>query len=207
MAKTTGPLFSISASGSIGNLLTFAKSSGRNICKRYGKPTGEATSAQLSIRNLTRFLTQLWPTLSSSDQSTWDELAASTAISPANAFFRYNHKRWQSLKGLTSVYPASNASYSGYFIELNASTAGELIRLAPLLEGGVTPYLCTILRSPSPITVPRPNQLSTIIILPRPDELELYDSPPSAGTWYYRMFMHDLTGRSGPMSFQVSATI
>jgi hypothetical protein len=50
MAKITGPLFSLAAHGTLGNMLTFQSGPRGNVAKIKSAPSGAASSAQLAQR-------------------------------------------------------------------------------------------------------------------------------------------------------------
>lgn len=56
MAKVTGPLMSMDASGKFGDALVFGKWKGRNVVRQYTKPSNPQTSLQTDTRNALRVL-------------------------------------------------------------------------------------------------------------------------------------------------------
>ena len=198
---------SASASGTFARALTYLRCSNCHVVKKYSRPTGDPTTKQLAIRSLTRFLTQLWPDLTTAQKATWNEIAAARRISPANAFFAANHARWQRLQGLTATRLPTATTYPGYFDHLFANAIDNNIELSYVLEYASPPYLIAFLRSDSPIIIPEPTQLAIITVAPWDSEVYYYDTPPSAGTWYYRAYAMDLTGMISALSPEASATI
>ena len=87
MARTSGPLGSLSASGTIGGLLTSSNWKGRSYTRKRGLPKAIPTETQTILRILMGFLGHAWSTsLSNSDRTAWDAIAKKTNISPINAF-------------------------------------------------------------------------------------------------------------------------
>lgn len=60
MAKVTGPLMSMDASGTIGDALTFAKWKGRNYVRQYVIPTYSNTTLQAKVRDIVRDASLAW---------------------------------------------------------------------------------------------------------------------------------------------------
>lgn len=54
MAKVTGPLMSMSASGAFAKSMVFAANKGRNIVRQLVTPANPKTSAQIAVRNKLR---------------------------------------------------------------------------------------------------------------------------------------------------------
>lgn len=56
MAKVTGPLMSMDASGKFADSMVFGKWKGRNVVRQYTKPSNPQTSLQTDTRNALRVL-------------------------------------------------------------------------------------------------------------------------------------------------------
>lgn len=96
MARTTGPLLSMDASGSVGNSITFAKWKGRNYVRRYAVPANPRSIAQTSIRTAMKYYTALWKEYTAQLEADYIESAQSQKISPFNAWTRAGMKNWKS---------------------------------------------------------------------------------------------------------------
>lgn len=72
MAKTTGPLLSLEAHGSLGKLLTYSKKRTGSQVRKYNKPLVIASPKQRGQRRLTEFLVAQWQNLSAGDKATWE---------------------------------------------------------------------------------------------------------------------------------------
>lgn len=96
MARTTGPLLSMDASGSVGNSITFAKWKGRNYVRRYAIPANPRSTAQVSIRAAMQMYTSLYKANESEVIAAYDAIAQSLKISPFNAYTRAGLKAWKS---------------------------------------------------------------------------------------------------------------
>lgn len=89
MATLKGPLHSLTASGSLGQSLTFLQSKGRAIGKKKSKPGGQASPAQLARRALYKQCTNAWNALDSGAKATWNAAGQAAQISGFNAFMAW----------------------------------------------------------------------------------------------------------------------
>lgn len=96
MARTTGPLLSMDASGSVGNALTFAKWKGRNYVRRWAVPSNPRSMAQTSIRAAMQFYTSIYKANESAVIAAFADQAAGLKISPFNAFIQTGLRAWKS---------------------------------------------------------------------------------------------------------------
>lgn len=96
MARTTGPLLSMDASGSVGNSITFAKWKGRNYVRRYAVPANPRSVGQTSIRTAMKYYTAMWKNYQAGLEGEYTLQAQSQKISPFNAFTRAGMKNWKS---------------------------------------------------------------------------------------------------------------
>jgi len=74
MAKLKGPLFSLEAVGTFGDILTFSKrKSGQQV--RYQQKQSDAnTEAQNTIRDYFKLGVELWNSLPTEEKSYWTEI-------------------------------------------------------------------------------------------------------------------------------------
>lgn len=89
MARGTGPLFSLEASGSVGDALTYGKRGRANVIKRKAKPSNPRTLPQIQSRAAIAAATSLWNTMSDADKQTWEQPATQAGITLYNAFVSY----------------------------------------------------------------------------------------------------------------------
>lgn len=111
--KTTGPMFSLDASGSIGGILTASKWKGRSYFRTLVKPSNPKTAGQVANRAMLKFLSQSWANLTSPQKANWDQLAANLSISPFNAYVKENQRRWTNVLTPSVNYPAGNSDIAG----------------------------------------------------------------------------------------------
>lgn len=115
MVKLTGPIQSLAASGSIAKAVTVSNWKGRQYLKRHETPRDPHSGAQLANRAMMRFLVEQWPTLTSANHQTWNQLAAQTNIAAYSAFLGHNLERFNRYASPTKNYPASEQNQPGLY--------------------------------------------------------------------------------------------
>lgn len=95
MAKVTGPLLSLSASGSLGELLHFQPTeSGANVKMPWEQPA-PTSRAQIQQQTGYAVAAQVYRVQKSTVESTWAEEAEKKRITPFNAYLSAFLKHWQ----------------------------------------------------------------------------------------------------------------
>lgn len=115
MARATGPLFSVSAEGSIGNALTYTTWKGRATIKAKSIPTNPNTLAQRQARFYIKLLNTLWDTLSAEEKATWSAEALARSMSEFNAFTSENLRRRSANQGILTAIGGGDAPSSAAF--------------------------------------------------------------------------------------------
>ena len=105
MARTTAPLFSLSARGQIGQALIFQKNKGRNVVKSYARPSDPKTLRQLNNRALMRFLINSWKQLWPDDRQTWIDNCPNKVTGGYNFYLQQNLKSVRAGTGLQPQFP------------------------------------------------------------------------------------------------------
>jgi hypothetical protein len=93
MVKTTGPMFSVEASGSLGKAITFQKVGRVKTAKQYKVPIDRKTTAQITVRQWVTRTVQRWHDLIDSQQSLWDQYTNPTGNIGYYAFIEQYLKR------------------------------------------------------------------------------------------------------------------
>jgi len=109
MVKVAAPALSLDASGSIAGAMTFSKWKGRNYVRMLVKPANPKSAAQTGMRAGMKFLSQNWTVRSAAEKATWEDRAEAIAVSPFNAFTKYNLTRWRNFLSPTKEDPAAEA--------------------------------------------------------------------------------------------------
>lgn len=86
MARVTGPLFSMSASGSIGKALTYGKWKGREWCREWFTPENPKTAKQVNVRKALALLIANWQGELQDTKDTWDAYAAPFNMAGVNKY-------------------------------------------------------------------------------------------------------------------------
>ena len=116
MAKVTGPLLSLDASGSIANTMTFSRWKGRNYVRQRVIPTYTNTTLQAKVRALISDASIAWKSndtvgavvIDSAYKLAYEAVASGQAISGFNLFIRECvQKNGGSAYDLTLVIPAT----------------------------------------------------------------------------------------------------
>lgn len=111
MAKVTGPLHSLTASGSIGNTLTMLRQFHTNIAKKKGKPGGTASAAQLARRAFYRQAAADWMALTIPQKDAYKPAAAARQVTPFNAYMSARLAEYSPAAGV--AWDAGAASWDG----------------------------------------------------------------------------------------------
>jgi hypothetical protein len=97
MARITGPLHSLTASGSLAKTINFRTRANRTIAARHSKPGGPPSTAQLAHRQLFanlaaawKFATESWIITTGTVEQSWATLAEKESITPYNAYLKFN---------------------------------------------------------------------------------------------------------------------
>lgn len=88
MVRVKGPLFSMEASGTIGNSIVFSKWKGRDYVRRHAIPSNPKSGLQVGVRAVFGYIAQDYANLAAGDISDWTTLAAGDNITPLNAQIR-----------------------------------------------------------------------------------------------------------------------
>lgn len=86
MAKVTGPLFSLDASGKFADSLVFMKWKGINTVRQYTKPANINTIKQQAVKKAFAAASAMYKTLFGPDKEAWKLRASGQPMSGYNAF-------------------------------------------------------------------------------------------------------------------------
>lgn len=96
MARATGPLMSLGASGSVAKTIVFSHWKGRPYVREHVTPANPRSQSQVGGRAMMSFLSKAWKdaVMTGAPQATWDTLAKQMVVSPFNAFTSRNRSNW-----------------------------------------------------------------------------------------------------------------
>ena len=84
MARVSGPLFSMSASGTVGKAITFGIWKGRPWCRVWFKPENPKSDKQVNVRYAMTLLVAFWQSLGDINKGIWYDYAAPFGMSGYN---------------------------------------------------------------------------------------------------------------------------
>lgn len=106
MARVTGPLMSLSASGSLADTITFANWKGRDYVREYFVPANPNSATQVNVRTAWTLLVAKWQSLSAPEILGWDTYAEAFKMSGFNKFVSRGMDAYMDQLG-SSTTPAS----------------------------------------------------------------------------------------------------
>ena len=106
LARVTGPLFSMSASGSVGKAITFANWKGVAYCREWFKPSNPQTANQVNVRTAFALAVAYYGTQSQAVKDAFDAFAEGTGKSGFDHFVGRAMNAYQSQLG-SSTTPQS----------------------------------------------------------------------------------------------------
>lgn len=92
MTRVTGPLFSLTASGTIADVITYSNWKGLPYVRSRVIPANPKTDDQVSIRNTMTAGVSAWQTVASvpaASKASWDFYASGTGMSGFNRYIKY----------------------------------------------------------------------------------------------------------------------
>lgn len=203
MVKLNGPLFSLDASGTIGDAITFSKWKGRAYARERVIPSNPQSGPQVGMRAMLAFLSQEWAGLGAVAQATWTTRAAATAISGFNAFIGYNQNRWRSFKGPTQVDPAIDTAAGGDAPTTTPTGGIRQVQLS-IAHGVASPTWGWLIFS-STVTGFTPAYSNLIAVIPTSADPDIYiHSGLTPDDYYYRIQGIGTDGLKGTMEAQVT---
>ncbi len=205
MVKLKGPIFSQQASGTIAKTLTVSSWKGRAYMKKHAVPTNNQQPTQLGVRVVMSFLAKQWSLLSPTEQLSWDELAAALNVSALNAYVSINQKRFADGAAFTKEYPAAEDSYTTQVIITLITQVSRHLKIEVYNYVPQTGWTGLLYRSSQiGFTAGPSNLVNTFPLTNVAGQEFVEDTPPAAGTWYYRTRGTHETGTIGPPSAYVS---
>jgi lysophospholipase L1-like esterase len=210
VVKTSGPLHSVRASGTIGDAITFANWKGRSYVRKRSKPTNPKTAPQIAARAGMRFLNNEWNTLDAADKASWQTRAARSNVAPYNSFLSVNLAVLRKNEPPYTAEPPAATTTAGDAPEIDATAGENQITLAIAAGTAAPDWGWAVYRALSSDEEP------TIIADPATTSKACpYDSAycgtgdlgPSSSTRWFLMDGHDYRIRQNGTITQVRAAI
>jgi hypothetical protein len=204
--RVTGPMMSIDASGTFAKTLVAAKWKGRNYMRAHAIPSNPRSAGQTAFRAMFKFLGSQWSSIATGDQETWATDADNEAISPFNAYQRYNQKRWANFLAPSQINPADLTGTPATVDTITATAGVRQITLAVGLSNLTDNWGLIIFRKVG--ADPANVQTEVIAVVEATASPVTYvDNGLTPGTTYhYEVQPFTLTGEKGAVSAADSAT-
>jgi hypothetical protein len=205
MARTTAPLFSLDASGTLAKAVVFSKWRGRSYVRRHAIPKNPQTAAQVGVRAMMKFLSQSYAADKTVIDASFLLTAANANVSAFNAFIAQNMRHWRMGKGPSVT---SNPGFSACALTATqALTGGQRNILIAVTPSGVTDiYAIAIFRSAGVITTVNWNNCVQILYADDASQQKFTDAPLTAGTYHYRSAILNKDGGFGAACADASAS-
>jgi hypothetical protein len=207
MAKVTGPLMSITASGTFGGTLVFAEWNGRAYVRKHVIPKNPKSAMQTGIRSLWKFLSSLWIEIAANTKLTWATIADPQQISNFNAYMQYNMDRWQNFFAPSQANPAAEASTPLTVTTQTLTGAAGYVSIAITPSGATNIWGLAIFRSTAEITTPSWANCIAVVEADGANAVTYIDSPLEAGTYHYRTAVINVDGIKGTVKADGTAVV
>lgn len=109
MSKTTAPLLSFDARGSIGKTIVYSAWKGVSYARRHVVPANPNTTAQQETRGTFAWLNNVWRYMPSEVQESWDAYAAGQPLTGRNGLIKLNLSALRSQTDLANFIMAPSA--------------------------------------------------------------------------------------------------
>lgn len=204
MAKVTGPLLSMDASGTVAGTAVFSKWKGRNYVRTRVIPHNPKSAAQTGVRTTHAGLVATFQANVATINTNFATRAKQRSISPFNAFVGFNQKRMaEGFYPANSVTP-TNAAPSNNATALAAAVSGKYVRLTWVDSADANGWLFAIYRKLGSA----PTGLSTeqVGMIKRGAQV-FEDGPLTAGTWYYCIAAISVNGGRTSLLAAITAVV
>ena len=205
MVKLTGPCMSMTASGTLGNTLTFSIWKGRPYARQRVIPANPRSASQTGIRAMFKFLAQEWATLGASPQASYEADAEAKSISAYNEYISTNMARWKNYLAPSKTKPAAEAStpLTVTTMTLTGMEGGVNVELTP--SGSTDIWGFEIYRDDAEITDPNNSNCIAVIAANAGSAVQYNDTGLAAGTYHYRSAVINTDGVRGTVKADATA--
>lgn len=206
MARVSGPLMSVDASGSVAKTIVFAKWRGRNYVRRFAVPANPRTAPQVTARAIVKFLGAAWASLSPTSQATWEPGAESRKISAFNEYVGVNARKWRDQLPPSPATPPTQSEAAPAIGVLTATASARQILLSIPYSGGISEWGIVVVRSlTTGVTGVPANAIAILPAIGTP--VSFADGPLSPDTYFYNAFAFSQDGLFGAIGTEASATV
>jgi len=207
MARTVGPLFSVSASGKFAKALVFATWKGRAYVRQLVTPANPRSAGQTGIRAMMKFLAPMWHVMAAPAKASWEEAAAARSISPFNQFTSENMNRWKQAASPTLTSPAAETS-APLTISAHTYTGGAAHATLSMTPSAATDLLAiAIFRATAEITLASRENCIAVVPHAAATPLIYIDAALPPGTYHYRCAAMNVDGIQGTVLADATAVV
>lgn len=208
MARVTGPLLSLSASGKLADAMVFSRWKGRPYVRQLVIPANPKSGGQTGMRSMFAFLSQNWSGIGATPQATWEELAEAAAVAPFNSFMKLNLLANRNFLSPYQDYPRAGIQTIDAIDEFDA-TAGErqiTIRLTDL-DVNQDNWGFLIFKSTTTGFTPAFDNLAAVILSNGGNDVFFVDTPLVPDTYYYDAKPFTKDGVLGSLDGEINAVV
>jgi hypothetical protein len=130
MAKVTGPMMSVEATGKFANTMVFVRSKAGPVVRQLVTPTNPKSPAQTGTRSMMRWASQEWQQLTSPEQTTWLAAVTKPGESAFNAFVRAAMNEWKNGLFAQSEFPTVTEAAPAIPTTPTATVNGKQVTIA-----------------------------------------------------------------------------
>jgi hypothetical protein len=204
MAKVTGGMMSLDASGKFAGTMVFSKWKGRPYARLLVTPANPNTAGQQGVRANMRWLGKRWAGLTDPQKATWDARATQNNYSPFNAFVSVNQADFAQGFGDQREDPAEASNPPNAPTAPASSVTGNQVTLTWTDPGTGDVFGVIVWLSQTTGFTPGPANVKDVV------DATVQSSTISglaSGTWYYRIAGFDYAGIIGTLLAQGSFVI
>lgn len=207
MARTTGPLMSIAASGSYAKTLVFASWKGRSYVRERVIPLNPKTSKQTGVRAMMSFLAKQWATLIAGEKANYVVAAAQKSISPFNEFLSCNLAAWKNSDPPSKNWPAEKSSTALTIVTQTLTGGKGMVTISLTPSGSTAIWGMMIFRDTATITACTWANCVAVIAANGSNAVTHVDTPLNAGTYHYRTLVFNDDCKQGAAYTDATATV
>lgn len=195
MAKLGGPLMSMTASGTVGGIITFATWKGRPYVRTRVIPSNPKSAAQLGVRAMMTFLSQQWAGLDPADKTTWEVAADARKVSPFNAFVSANQGFWRDGLAPGKLQTLLRADTPAVISASGATPSGRYISGGNDLAAGADNWGIVVYVSTTTGFTPAWNNARLVLAAAGGSSPEYLIGPLASATYYCRYHSFSVDGK------------
>lgn len=204
MAKVTGGMMSLDASGKFAGTMVFSKWKGRPYARLLVTPSNPNSDAQIGVRANMRWLGREWAQLTAPQQATWQERATQNNYSPFNAFVSVNQADFALGFGNQREDPAEASSPPSVPTGITDSVTGNQATIAWTDPATGDTFGILVWLSTTTGFTPAPGNVRDVVDA---GVLQSVISGLASGTYYYKIAGFDYAGIIGTASAEGSFVI